>query len=220
MSHYFFSFVYEQLYSLGLFVVYLYRILKKIILFRFSFRLVFEQFFFIGVHSLFVTFITSIFVGMAFTFQVVKEFVKFGAGAMVGGIVGMAIWRELGPMMTGAVIAGRVGAAIAAEIGTMKVTEQVDALKAMTQDSLAYLVIPRVLALTVVMPLLIVVADVMGYFSGFFIAYGFGDINPTSFFNSTQNMLNIMDILGGLIKGGAFWFQHCCYFGLLWFENN
>ena len=104
-----------------------------------------DQIIFLGLKSLPITITTALFVGMAFTVQVVREFLKFGAGEMIGGIVGLAIWRELGPLLTGVVICGRVGAAISAELGTMNVTEQVEALEAMSQNKVEFLVAPRVL---------------------------------------------------------------------------
>jgi len=192
--------------AIGDFTLFSFQVLQGIFSFKFSKARTMEQMVFLGVHSFNITVITAAFVGMSFAFQVVKEFVRFGAGGLVGGILAMAVWRELGPMMTGAVLAGRVGAAISAELGTMKVTEQVDALKSLSQDIVLYLVCPRVVSLTIMLPLLIGVADVVGYFSGFLIAYFVGDINPMSFFNSTQNMLGVMDVVGGLIKGAFFGF--------------
>ena len=158
----------------------------------------------LGIQSLAVTLITAVFVGMAFTVQVVREFLRFGAGQMVGGIVGLAIWRELGPLLTGVVISGRVGAAISAELGTMKVTEQVEALESMSQDPVTYLILPRVLACAFMLPLLVGMADIFGFFGGFVVAASTGRINPASFFDSASSMLHAIDIYGGLIK--AFFF--------------
>jgi len=176
-----------------------------------------DQMYSLGVKSLPLTIITASFVGMAFTVQVTKEFLKFGAGDMIGGIVGLAIWRELGPLLTGVVFCGRVGAAIAAEIGSMKVTEQVDALRALSQNTTEFLVAPRFLACVFVMPLLVGFADIVGFMSGFFIAVSSGNINPYAYFNSAQSMLSIYDITGGLIKGACFGFLvaiQSCYVGL------
>ena len=158
----------------------------------------------LGIKSLNVTLITALFVGMAFTVQVVREVLRLGAGQLVGYIVGMAIWRELGPLLTGVVFCGRVGAAISAEIGTMKVTEQVEALESMSQNITKYLVLPRVVACSIVMPLLVGLADIVGFLGGFLVSLSTGKINPYSFFMSAQRMLSIMDIAGGLIKAGLF----------------
>ena len=176
-----------------------------------------DQMMSLGLKSLYITLITALFVGMAFTIQVVREFLKFGAGDMVGGIVGMAVWRELAPLLTGVVVSGRVGAAISAELGTMKVTEQVEALHAMSQDRVEYLVLPRVIACVVMMPLLVGMADIFGFFGGFFVAIATGQINLYAYFNSAENMLNLADIYGGLIKAVFFGFVVSiisCYMGL------
>lgn len=166
----------------------------------------FEQMYRLGVKSLPITTVTALFIGLAFALQVVQEFLKFGAGNMIGGIVALALWRELGPLLTAVVVAGRVGAAIAAELGTMKVTEQVEALEAMGQDPVRYLVAPRVAASTLMMPLLVGWADVVGFFGGFIIAMGSGRVNPYMYFESAQAMLHVQDIMGGLMKGVFFGF--------------
>jgi len=170
---------------------------------RIRWRLVFEQMVSLGINSIPIVFVTAFFVGMAFTIQIVREFLRFGAAQMIGGIIGMAFWRELGPLMTGVVVAGRIGAAIAAELGTMKVTEQVEALEALSQDSMEYLVLPRCVALVLMLPLLVGFADVIGFMAGFLIAT-ISNVNPSAYFSSAQNMLDVMDILGGGIKAMFF----------------
>jgi phospholipid/cholesterol/gamma-HCH transport system permease protein len=154
----------------------------------------------LGLKSLPIVLLTALFVGMAFSVQVVKEFLKFGAASLIGGIVGLAMWRELAPMMTAVVVAGRVGAAISAEIGTMKVTEQIEALEAMSQDPIDYLVVPRVMACTLIMPLLVGMADITSFFGGFFVSLASGRVNPFEYFDAAQKMLFTSDIYGGLIK--------------------
>ena len=113
------------LYQLGRVVILSIKVLKKIFLGQWHFKNVIEQMMRIGVDSLPIVLITSIFVGMVFAVQIVKEFLRFGATSMVGGVLGLALWRELIPLLVGVVVAGRIGAAISAEIGTMKVTEQI-----------------------------------------------------------------------------------------------
>jgi phospholipid/cholesterol/gamma-HCH transport system permease protein len=165
-----------------------------------------EQFMSLGLKSIPMTVVTSAFVGMAFTLQISKEFVKFGAGEMIGGIVGLALWRELAPLITGVVFSGRVGAAITAELASMKVTEQIDALESLSQSPIKYLVLPRIIACTLALPLLVGLADIVGFFSGFLIAITKGNVNPYSYFNSAESMLRISDITGGLIKAVIFGF--------------
>jgi phospholipid/cholesterol/gamma-HCH transport system permease protein len=167
---------------------------------------VFDQMYRLGVKSLPITTVTALFIGMAFALQIVQEFLKFGAGKMIGGILALALWRELAPLLTAVVVAGRVGAAIAAELGTMKVTEQVEALEAMGQDPVRYLVAPRITACTLIMPLLVGWADVVGFLGGFVIAMSSGRVNPYMYFEAAQSMLHVSDITGGLMKGVFFGF--------------
>jgi len=163
-----------------------------------------EQMVLLGTKSLPIVLITAMFVGMAFTVQVAREFLKFGARDMIGGVVGLAVWRELGPLLTGVVFSGRVGAAIAAELGTMKVTEQIEALETMSQDPVDYLIVPRVLACCFMLPMLVGIADIVGFLGGLLVAIGTGRINVYSYFDSAQTMLTTSDIYGGLFKGFLF----------------
>jgi phospholipid/cholesterol/gamma-HCH transport system permease protein len=180
------------------------KVVHRMVVKKGYFKRTIDQMISLGIKSLPITMLTATFVGMAFTIQVVREFLRFGAGEMVGGIVGMAIWRELAPLLTGVVICGRVGAAISAELGTMNVTEQVEALESMSQDIVEYLVLPRILACTLMMPLLVGIADILGFLGGFLVALSTGRINPYSYFSSAEMMLGTLDIYGGLIK--AFFF--------------
>lgn len=159
-----------------------------------------EQMILLGIQSLPITFVTAIFVGMVFAMQIIKEFLRFGAGKMIGGVLGMALWRELAPLLIGVVIAGRVSAAIAAELGSMKVTEQIDALKALSQDPIEYLIVPRFIACTVMVPLLVGIADIIGFFGGLLVVLLNPKVNPYSYFDSAQSMLYPIDIWGGLVK--------------------
>ncbi len=180
------------------------KILSRILFGKSHIKRTVDQMVSLGIYSLSIVTITAIFVGMAFTVQVVREFLKFGAGKMVGGVVGLAVWRELGPLLSGVVFAGRVGAAISAELGTMKVTEQVDALETMSQDPIDYLVVPRVLACSFMLPLLVGIADIIGFFSGLVVALSSGQINLHAYFDSASSMLKPIDIYGGLIKAFLF----------------
>jgi phospholipid/cholesterol/gamma-HCH transport system permease protein len=175
-----------------------------------------DQFYHLGIKSVPMTVVASIFVGMAFTLQVTKEFIRFGAGELIGGIVAIAMWRELGPLMTGVVFSGRVAAAISAEIGSMKVTEQIDALEVLSQNPIQYLVIPRIVACTLALPVLVGLSDIFGFLSGFIIASG-SDINPYAYFGSADSMLSVYDILCGLLKALVFGFVISvisCHMGL------
>ena len=158
----------------------------------------------VGVESMPITLLTAISVGMVFAIHVSSEFSRYGAAKIVGGIVGIAVWRELAPVLTGVVVAGRVGASIAAEIGTMKITEQIDALKAMAVSPISYLVVPRFIALVVMMPILVIFADVLGFLGALVVSVFGAGINVFSFLNSAYQMLAVSDILGGIFKAFIF----------------
>jgi len=158
----------------------------------------------VGPESLLITIVTAIFVGMVFTIQVSRELIDFGAGSTIGGVLSIALTRELAPVLTGVVLAGRVGSAFTAEIGTMKVTEQIDALYMLKTDPLDYLVIPRVIACCLMLPILTVLFLVTGMTGGFLIATTMYNLSPTSFLDSARNLTHTSDVADAMIKGGCF----------------
>ena len=127
-----------------------------------------------------------------------------GASGTVGGIVAIAMGRELVPVLTGVVVAGRIGAAIAAELGTMKVTEQIDALRVMATSPVQYLVVPRFLAMVLMMPVLIVFGNFIGNAGGYFVAHYYADIGSMTYLNSIKQFCEPFDLFGGMIKGMVF----------------
>ena len=171
----------------------------------------------LGVDSLMIVSLTLLFTGVVFTLQTAHEFIRFGAQSTVGAIITIAIGRELGPVLVGVVCAGRVGAAITAEISTMKVTEQIDALRVMAVSPVDYLIVPRMLACMIVVPLLTVFGDLIGIFGGWFVAVYYSGISSYLFMHSIDIFVEIHDITGGLIK--AIFFGNViavlgCYYGL------
>ena len=158
----------------------------------------------IGTDSLPIVLVTALSVGMVFTLQISNEFLRFGASSVIGGVSGIALARELIPTLTGVVVAGRVGAAIAAELGAMQVTEQVDALTAMAADPVRILVAPRVLACLTVLPMLALIADVVGIGGGFGVAVQVKGVAPIRFLDSLQDLVHLEDILKGLFKSAWF----------------
>ncbi|WP_392534938.1 MlaE family lipid ABC transporter permease subunit [Nostoc sp. C117] len=166
-----------------------------------------EQMAAVGPDSLFIALLTAIFVGAVFTIQVAREFINFGAGNIIGGVLSIALTRELSPVLTAVVLAGRVGSAFAAEIGTMRVTEQIDAMLLLKTDPIDYLVIPRVLACCLMLPILTLLSLVTGMFGGFIIATNIYNLSDTVFLESARNFLGIWDIFSAMIKA-------CC-FGVL-----
>lgn len=158
----------------------------------------------LGADSLPIVMITTMCTGMVLAVQTAKEFVRFGASDSVGGIVAIAMGRELAPVLAGVVVAGRIGAAIAAEIGTMKVTEQIDALKVMATNPVAYLVVPRFIAMILMLPILIVFANVVGSIGGWIVATNYADISSYSYIDSIRVFTEPWDLIGGMIKGAFF----------------
>lgn len=171
---------------------------------RVHWRNTFAQMAFIGVDSLPIALLTALSVGMVFTLQIANEFIRYGATSVIGGVAAMAIVRELGPTLTGVVFAGRVGAAIAAELGTMKVTEQIDALVSLASDPVRYLVVPRILACALMLPLLAFLADVVGVTGGYLVATGLKGITPNLFLESVRDLIGPADVLKGLFKAALF----------------
>ena len=168
------------------------------------FRLIMEQIVRIGFGSQVVVIVTGAFTGAVFTAQSYFKFRDFGIESTVGSIVSVSLFRELGPVLTGLMVAGRVGAAMAAEIGTMKVSEQIDALRAMGVHPVDYLAMPRFYAMTLSMPLLIAEAIVFGLSASWAVAVlGFG-IPDAWFMMHTIDHTNLDDLSFAMIKGLVF----------------
>jgi phospholipid/cholesterol/gamma-HCH transport system permease protein len=167
-------------------------------------RNVLEQMSSVGPESLTIALVTAIFVGMVFTIQVAKEFINFGATNLVGGVLAVALTRELTPVLTAVILAGRVGSAFAAEIGTMKVTEQIDALIMLRTDPIDYLVIPRVLGCCLMLPLLTIISLAVGMFGGAFIATILYSIPADLFRDSIQSLLKPGDLVAAALKAVVF----------------
>ena len=163
-----------------------------------------EQMGIVGPDSLAIALVTAIFVGAVFTIQVAREFLNFGAVQAIGGVLALALSRELAPVLTAVVIAARVGSAFAAEIGTMKVTEQIDALYVLKSDPIDYLVIPRVIACCIMLPILTMLALVMGTLGGIFVATTIYNISQATFIESVQSFLQIWDLISAMIKAVIF----------------
>lgn len=167
-------------------------------------RLFFRQMEFVGVSSLFVVILTSLFTGMVMALQTYYAFRLFSAESLVGATVALSMTRELGPVITALMVTGRAGSAIAAEIGTMRVTEQVDALTVMAINPVQYLVVPRVVAGFLMLPLLTVISDFVGIFGGWLIGVKMLGINSGIFMNKILELVKLDDIYEGLIKAAVF----------------
>lgn len=157
----------------------------------------------IGVESVPVVLITGAFSGMVLAFQTARQLAEFGGQGFVGGLVGLSVAREAAPVFTAITAAGRVGAGIAAEIGTMAVTEQIDALRVLATDPVRYLVVPRLLAAALALPILTIFANVVGGVGGYAVATAAG-ISGGAFVSSLQRFLWPYDLVIGLIKAVFF----------------
>jgi len=163
-----------------------------------------EQMAIAGNESISIALLTAVFVGMVFTIQVSREFIKLGAGGAVGGVLALALSRELSPVLTAVILAGRIGSAFAAEIGTMRVTEQIDALYMLKTDPIDYLVIPRVVACCIMLPILTLFSLIVGLLGGLVIATNLYSLSATVFFDSVRNFLEPWDVCSAPIKGLVF----------------
>jgi phospholipid/cholesterol/gamma-HCH transport system permease protein len=187
---------------LGRFILATLRLLLKPSLFRFK-----ETIYHIeksGFDSLFIIAITSILIGLVVAYQSIVQLAQFGADIFVVDAIGISITRELGPMITAIVIAGRSASSYTAEIGTMKLTEEINAMKTMGFDPLYFLVIPRVFALMISIPLVIFFADITGIFGGMLATKAEADISFYFFINRLQEVLDVSHYILGLIKGPFF----------------
>lgn len=163
-----------------------------------------EQLTAVGPDSLLIILLTAATIGMVFTVEVAAEFLRFGVGSAVGGVLALALGREMAPLITAVVLAGRVGSAFAAEIGTMQVTEQIDALYMLKTDPIDYLVIPRVIACCVMTPILTILSFLTGMAGGMALADALFNISGAVFLDSVQQLLTPRDLICGMIKGLVF----------------
>ena len=160
----------------------------------------------IGFFSLPVVALTAVFTGMVLALQSATGLSRFSAESAIASLVVLSVTRELGPVLGGLMVAGRVGAAMAAEIGTMRVTDQIGALATLSTNPMKYLVAPRLLAGIIALPLLVVVADVLGVLGGFIIATLKLGFNPHLYLQNTLDFIHTDDVVSGLAKAAVFGF--------------
>lgn len=160
----------------------------------------------IGYYSLPVVGLTTLFTGMVLALQSYTGFTRFNAESAIAGVVVLSVTRELAPVLAGLMVAGRIGASIAAEIGTMRVTEQIDALTTLSVNPFKYLIAPRVIAGTLMLPVLVLIGDIIGVFGGYVVSVyslGFG---AGSYLSQTWDVVQNIDVISGLVKAGVFGF--------------
>lgn len=178
---------------------------------------IFLQMDIIGVGSLPVVMMTGFFTGAVMGLQMSRALATYGATGQIGQIVAITLVRELGPVLTALMIAGRNGSGIASELGSMKVTEQIDAMRALGTDPVQKLVTPRLIAAATVLPLLTVISDFMGICGGFMVAMMLLNITPAAYWSTAWRALAINDVVQGLLKPFAFAIVIAlvgCYYGL------
>jgi phospholipid/cholesterol/gamma-HCH transport system permease protein len=182
----------------------------------FYLRLMARQLIDIGYYSLPVVGLTALFTGVVLALQTHTGFSRFSAESAVATVVVLSVTRELGPVIASLMVAGRIGAAMAAEIGTMRVTDQIDALSTLSTNPFKYLVVPRIVAGTFAVPMLVLVADIVGVFGGFLVGtYKLG-FNPAGYLAQTADYLRAADVMSGLVKAAVFGFIIAlmgCYHG-------
>jgi len=179
-------------------------------------RRMFKQIHFIGLQSLVVILLTGLFSGMVLGFQGFYSLSRFGSDAFLGPMVGLALVKELGPVISALMVTGRAGSSIASEIGIMRNTEQIDALELMGLNPYRYLVVPRLLAGMISLPLLTAIFDVVGIFGGYLIGVKLLGVSSGTYFGEMSNYMEMSDILEGVYKSLSFgviivWI--CCYKG-------
>ena len=175
-----------------------------------------RQFWEIGYLSLPVVGLTALFTGMVLALQSYTGFSRFNAEGAIASVVALSMTRELGPVLAGLMISGRIGGAMAAEIGTMRVIEQLDALVTLSTNPQKYLIAPRLLAGVTMLPLLVLIADIIGIFGGYVVSIYRLNFNPAIYIKQTMDFIQLGDVTSGLIKAAFFGFiitSMGCYHG-------
>ncbi len=194
----------QTLNSIGEFGYLIWRVVKSL---RFAWHdrgRVLHQLDYVGVRSIPLVSLIGMFAGALMAWQAAYQFQGMVSLSILGGQVVRAVMMEMAPVLTALVISGRIGASMAAEIGTMKVTEQIDALRTMSIDPVRYIVMPRVIGLTLMMPILTLFAVTIAVMGSFMVAEYFLDVTRQVYFNSVREFFTLNDLLGGLFKGAVF----------------
>ena len=164
----------------------------------------FEQMLDVGVRSLPIVVVTALFSGAVFALQTWSGFERFGTTSFVGPVVALALTREMVPVLAALMVSGRAGSSMAAEIGTMVVTEQVDALRTMAVDPIEYLVLPRIVATVLMLPVVVMIGDMLGLWAGSLVVVNLYGGGETTYWRGVWNTLDFSDINSGLIKAAVF----------------
>ena len=191
---------------IGATVVFLFRTIHTACTTRIKLASTIQQMHFVGVKSLSIVILTGLFSGLALALQSYIGFSRVGAEDFIGLVVTLGMTRELAPVLTGLMTAGRAGSAMTAEIGTMRISEQIDALKTLRINPLQYLVVPRLVASTIILPFLTIFAMVCGVIGAYTFCINVLGLSSETFFSTIEEGVAIADIIGGLFKSACFGF--------------
>ena len=191
---------------LGKFTLYQFKMIKLAFTPPFRIKEIFEQMVVVGVGSIGVIALTAIFTGMVSAVQLYQGFHQFGAENLMGFPIFISITRELGPVFAGLMLTSRAISAMAAELGSMRVTEQIDALDTLAVDSRKYLLVPRIVATTISLPILVIIFDFLGNISAYMTSVYMLGINPSEYLNTINIYISLSDIFTGILKGLIFGF--------------
>jgi len=190
--------------SIGRFMLFFYQTMCALMRTKPKYGKIFEQMNVIGIQSLTITVITGTFAGAVLAYQSFDGFHRFGGEQLLGTLVALTMIRELGPVLTGLMVTGRAGSSIAAEIGTMRISEQIDALDTLRINPFQYLIIPRIVGATCIMPFLTLFAMIMGICGGYVVSTMFLGLSPEEYTTHISEHVDLLDIMGGLVKSAVF----------------
>lgn len=179
-------------------------------------RLIWPQLYEVGTRSIPVVCLTGAFIGMVLAVELYQQFRVFGQESQLGGVTSISVVKHLGPVLAAVMLAGRVGGAFAAELGTMSVTEQVDAMRVMGAAPVSYLVVPRVVACVIMIPIMTIFSDLLGVLGSWAITVGMFDVTNNEYWTNAGRFVSLWDINTGLAKSLCFGLAIgliCCYKG-------
>lgn len=197
--------------EIGSFVIFITRGIRNCFVPPFYFKEIMRQLITIGFYSLPIVGFTAIFAGMALALQMHVGFTRFNAEGAIATVVLIGITRELGPVFAGLMVAGRMSSSMAAEIGYMRVSEQIDALMTMNVNPYKFLVSPRIISSIISMPILTLIADIIGVMGGFLVATTLLGYSSGSYIAQTANNFELWDVVSGLLKSIAFGLSISCF---------
>ncbi len=191
---------------LGSFALFIFHALYALVTKRLRLQRIIAQMEIIGVESLIIVILTGTCSGMVFALQSYIGFQRVGGEQFIGAVVALGMVRELGPVLTGLMVTGRAGSGIAAEIGTMRITEQIDALTTLSLSPYHYLIVPRLVASTLILPFLALFAMICGVVGGYVVCVHVLQLSAEDYMTNVTSCVEMRDIVGGMIKSAVFGF--------------